>query len=71
LALTRRIRITAPSALQAERPLAQQSCRGLRKARAEVAAHADCTASQMMAMVGWTDPKMPGRYIAKANRVEA
>ncbi|MEY9885801.1 hypothetical protein [Bradyrhizobium sp. USDA 329] len=32
---------------------------GVRKARAEVAAYADCTESQMMAMFGWTDPKMP------------
>jgi hypothetical protein len=27
--------------------------------RAEAAAYADCTKSQMMAMLGWTDPKMP------------
>ena len=40
----------------------------MRKARAEVAAYADCTESQMMAMFGWTDPKMPAHYIAKANR---
>ena len=32
---------------------------GVRKARAEVAAYADCTGSQMMAMFGWSDPKMP------------
>jgi hypothetical protein len=38
------------------------------KARAEVAAYADCTESQMMAMFGWTDPKMPAHYIAQANR---
>jgi hypothetical protein len=36
--------------------------------RAEVAAYADCTQSQMMAMFGWTDPKMPARYIAQADR---
>jgi hypothetical protein len=33
-----------------------------------VAAYADCTESQMMAMFGWTDPKMPAHYIAQANR---
>jgi hypothetical protein len=43
----------------------------VRKARAEVAAYADCTESQMMAMFGWTDPKMPAHYIAQANRGEA
>src|ERR1700733_4118139 len=37
-------------------------------ARAEVAAYADGTESQMMAMFGWTDPKMPAHYIAQANR---
>jgi hypothetical protein len=36
-----------------------KSCYGVRKARAEVAAYADCTESQMMAMFGWTDPRMP------------
>jgi hypothetical protein len=36
--------------------------------RAEVAAYADCTESQMMAMFGWTDPKMPAHYVAQANR---
>ncbi len=41
---------------------------GVRRARAEVAAYADCTESQMMAMFGWTDPKMPAHYIAQANR---
>jgi hypothetical protein len=46
----------------------QKSCHGVRKARAEVAAYADCTESQMMAMFGWTDPKMPAHYIAQANR---
>jgi len=40
----------------------------VRKARAEVAAYADCTESQMMAMFGWTDPKMPAHCIAQANR---
>jgi hypothetical protein len=38
------------------------------KAPAEVAAYADCTESQMMAMFGWTDPKMPAHYFAQANR---
>jgi hypothetical protein len=46
----------------------KKSCHGVRKARAEVAAYADCTESQMMAMFGWTDPKIPAHYIAKANR---
>jgi integrase len=46
----------------------KKSCHGVRKARAEVAAYADCTESQMMAMFGWTDPKMPAHYIAQANR---
>ena len=36
--------------------------------RGRVAAYADCTESQMMAMFGWTDPKMPAHYIAQANR---
>jgi len=35
----------------------KKSCHGVRKARAEVAAYADCTESQMMAMFGWADPK--------------
>ncbi len=47
---------------------AKKSCHGVRKARAEVAAYAECTESQMMAMFGWTDPKMPAHYIAQANR---
>jgi hypothetical protein len=38
------------------------------KARAEIAAYADCTEGQMRAMFGWTDPKMPAHYIAQANR---
>lgn len=46
----------------------KKSCHGVRKARAEVAAYADCTESQMMAMFGWTDPKMPAHYIAQASR---
>ena len=46
----------------------KKSCHGVRKARAEVTAYADCTESQMMAMFGWTDPKMPAHYIAQANR---
>jgi hypothetical protein len=41
---------------------------GLRKAGAEVAAYADCTESRMMAMFGWTDPKMPAHDIARVNR---
>jgi hypothetical protein len=49
----------------------KKSCHGVRKARAEVAAYADCTESQMMAMFGWTDPKMPAHYIAQANREKA
>ena len=44
----------------------KKSCHGVRKARAEVAAYADCTESQMMAMFGRTDPKMPAHYIAEA-----
>jgi hypothetical protein len=46
----------------------KKSCHGVRKAPAEVAAYADCTESQMMAMFGWTAPKMPSHYIAQANR---
>jgi integrase len=46
----------------------KKSCHGVRKARVEVAAYADCTESQMMAMFGWRDPKMPAHYIARANR---
>lgn len=46
----------------------KKSCHGVRKARAEVAAYADCTESQMMAMFGWTDPKMPAHDIVQANR---
>ena len=38
----------------------KKSCHGVRKARAEVAAYADCTESQMMAMFGWTDPENAG-----------
>jgi hypothetical protein len=38
------------------------------KRGAEVAAYADCTESQMMAMFGWTDPKMPAHDIAQVNR---
>ena len=45
----------------------KKSCHGVRKARAEAAAYADCTEVQMMAMFGWTDPKMPAHCIAKAN----
>jgi hypothetical protein len=46
----------------------KKSCHGVHKARSEVAAYANCTESQMMAMLGWTAPKMPAHYIAKANR---
>ncbi len=46
----------------------KKNCHGVRKARAEVAAYSECTEAQMMAMFGWTDPKMPAHYIAKANR---
>ena len=42
----------------------------VRKARAAVAAYADCTESQMMAIFGWTDPKMPAHYIAQANQAQ-
>ncbi len=47
---------------------AKKSCHGAHKARAEVVAYAECTESQMMAMFGWTDPKMPAHDIAQANR---
>jgi hypothetical protein len=47
----------------------KKSCHGVRKARAEVAAYADCTESQMMAMSGWTDPKMPAHHIAQAEKL--
>lgn len=40
----------------------------MHKARTEVAAYSEYTEAQMMAMFGWTDPKMPAHYIAKANR---
>jgi len=46
----------------------KKSCHGVGKARAKVVAYADCTESQMMAMFGWTAPKMPARDIAQANR---
>jgi len=46
----------------------KKSCRGVRETRAEAAANADCTEAQMMAMFGWTDPKMPAHYIANAKR---
>jgi hypothetical protein len=42
----------------------KKSCHGVRKARVEITAYADCTESQMMAMFGWTDPKMLAHYIA-------
>ncbi len=38
----------------------KKNCHGVRKARAEVAAYADCTESQMMAMFGWTDHEDAG-----------
>ena len=46
----------------------KKSCHGVLKARAEVEAYADCTESQMMAMFGWTDAKMPAHHIAQAHR---
>ncbi len=46
----------------------KESCHGVRKARAEVGAYADCTENQMMAMFGWTNSTMPAHCIAKANR---
>ena len=46
----------------------KKSCHGVGKARAEVAAYAECAESQMMSMFGWTDPKMPAHHIAQANR---
>ena len=49
----------------------KKSCHGVRKTRAEAAAYADCTEAQMMAMFGWTDPKMPAHYIAKARRAQS
>ena len=48
----------------------RKSCHGVRKAPTEVAAYADCTESQMVAMFGWTAPKMPAHDIAPANREE-
>jgi hypothetical protein len=48
----------------------KKNCHGVRKARAETAAYALCTEAQMMAMFGWTDPKMPAHYIARANRTK-
>jgi hypothetical protein len=50
------------------RQRAKEELPRVRKARAEVAAYADCSESQMMAMFGWTGPKMPAHYIAQANR---
>ena len=47
---------------------AKKNCHGVRKARAEDAAYAGMTESQMMACFGWTDPKMAAHYIAQANR---
>jgi hypothetical protein len=48
--------------------LPKKNCHGVRKARAEDAAYAGMTESQMMACFGWKDPKMAAHYIAKANR---
>ena len=65
---------SAASAQQREEPFRpavnepKKSCHRVRKARAEVTAYADRTESQMMAMFGWTDPKMPAHYIPQANR---
>jgi hypothetical protein len=47
---------------------AKKNCHGVRKARAEDAAYAGMTESQMMACFGWRDPKMAAHYIAQANR---
>lgn len=41
---------------------------GLRKAGASIAAENGATDSQLMAIYGWTDPKMPALYTRKANR---
>ena len=41
---------------------------GMRKPCAEITAYADSPESQTMAMLGWTDPKMPAHYTAQANR---
>jgi hypothetical protein len=46
----------------------KKCCHGVRKARAEDAAYSQCTEAEMMAMFGWTDPKMPALYIAAARR---
>lgn len=45
-----------------------QFAESLRAARAEVVAYGNDTESQVKAMFGWTVPKMPAHYIARANR---
>jgi integrase len=47
---------------------AKKNCHGVRKSRAEDAAYAGTTESQMMACFGWIDPKMAAHYIAQAKR---
>ncbi len=49
-------------------PVQPQFAESLRADRAEVAAYGDYTESQVMATFGWTVPKMPAHYIARANR---
>ena len=41
---------------------------GLRKAGATIAAENGATESQLMAIYGWSDPKMAALYTRKANR---
>jgi integrase len=41
---------------------------GLRKAGASIAAENGATEAQLMAIYGWTDPKMPALYTRKASR---
>jgi hypothetical protein len=44
----------------------KKSCQGCRKARAGVAAYADCT--KWWRCCDWTDPVMRAHYIAQVNR---
>jgi integrase len=48
--------------------LSHCSPHGLRKAGASIAAENGATESQLMAIYGWTDPKMPALYTRQANR---
>ena len=50
------------------RQRAREELPRVRKARAEVAAYASCTESQMMTMFGWTDPKMARHYTQAASK---